>query len=169
MRRVGAFIKKELEEMLPATVFFFFVFQVVVLTRSAIGGAQGVSMTTTASALVGALVVGKAILIADATPLFNWFRGRALVLNVAWRTLLYLVATLVLQFLEEYIPLVSQYGGMGAALARVIEDIDWRVFFVTHLVFALFLAFFSFVTALIDVVGRARFWSVFFGVGELPK
>lgn len=167
MRGIGTFVRKELLEMVPPTAFFILVFQVVVLTRSAIGGAEGVSMTTTASALVGALIVGKAVLIADSTPLFHWFRERALILNVAWRTLLYLCVTLVLQLLEEYLPLVSRYGGMGAALEHLGEEIDWKVFWVTHLAFALFLAFYSFATALIEVVGGDRFRRIFFGLDEV--
>lgn len=161
--RVFAFLKRELLEMLPPTLFFLLVFQVVVLVRRLLAEEAGLYLTTSATAVVGALILGKSILVADALPLFRFFRSERLIYNVVWRTLLYLAVALAFQLAEELIPLASKYGGLGAALGNLARETDWTRFWVTHAVLALFLSFYAFTTALIGVIGVRRFLRVFFG------
>lgn len=161
MSKLTAFLKKEFREMVPPTLFFFVVFETVVLARSLMGHEQDISMTTTGAAAVGALVMGKAILVADALPLFRWFRRR-LVVNVAWRALLYMLVTLVFQVLEELIPLARREG-LGAAVSELGGDIHWPRLWATHILLAVFLLFYSFATAAIEVIGEERFRALFFG------
>ncbi len=167
MSKAAAFLKKELREMIPPTLFFLVVFETVVLARSLMragsGGGPGddLSLTTPGAALIGALVMGKAILIADALPMFRWFRRRRAV-NVAWRVLLYLVVVLFFQALEELIPLARERG-LGDALGGLLDEIDWARFWATHLVLAIFLVLYAFATATIEVIGRERFRERFFG------
>ena len=163
MTKTLAFVKKEFLEMLPPTIFFFVVFEVVVFFRSLIGNESGFSMVSTSAAIVGALIVGKSILIADALPLFGWFKKNRLILNVLWRTALYMSIVLVFQILEELIPLVSKYGGLGTALSHLADEAHWPRYLATHVVLAVFLGFFSFATALIGVIGADRFLQTFFG------
>ena len=163
MGKVTAFLKKELLEMVPPTIFFFIVFEIVVLARTWMGAEGGISMTTTAAALVGALVLGKSILIADALPLFQWFREPRLIANVVWRVFLYLGVALVFQVIEEGIPLAREYGGIAGAAANFSTQVHWPRFWATHMILALCLSFYSFITAVIDVLGEDRFREVFFG------
>lgn len=163
MIKTLAFIKKEFLEMLPPTIFFFVVFEVTVLIRSLIGNEPDFSMTTTSTAIIGALIVGKSILIADALPLFEWFKKNRLILNVLWRIVLYMGFVLVFQILEELIPLVSKYGGLGAAFTHLVDEVHWPRFFATHIILLVFLSFYSFATALISVIGIDRSWEILFG------
>jgi hypothetical protein len=90
MSKALAFLKKEALEMLPPTVFFFVVFEWIVFTRSLMGSSQSnLTLTTTSGAILGGLILGKSILIADALPLFKWFGKKRLILNVLWRIVLY--------------------------------------------------------------------------------
>jgi hypothetical protein len=168
MSRILAFLKKELLEMLPPTIFFFVVLHVVVFTRSLIGEDSGVSMATAAAATIGALVVGKSILIADALPLFGWFRERRLIGNVAWRVFLYLCVVLLFQVLEELIPLISKYGGLTSASQHLLQEIHWPRFWATHLLLGVFLTLYSFGTALIGVIGGERCLEIFLGWRKAP-
>ena len=163
MNKTVAFLKKEFLEMLPPTIFFFVVFQFVVISRSVLGAELDISMVTSAAAVIGALIVGKSILVADALPLFKWFRDHRLIYNVVWRTALYMSIIVIFQMLEELIPLASKYGGFASASEHLIADVDWLRFWATHIILVVFLAFYSFATALIDVVGNDRFLAVFFG------
>ena len=163
MSKTLAFLKKEFLEMLPPTIFFFVVFEIVVFARSLMGGEPEASMTTTAGALIGALIVGKSILIADALPLLRWFREKRLILNVLWRVFLYLAIVFLFQVLEELIPLLRKYDGLAAASSHLLEEIHWTRFWATHLLLAVFLILYSFMTALISVIGTNRFREVFFG------
>lgn len=163
MNRTLAFLKKELLELLPPTIFFFVVFHTVVVARALLGASSGISMTTSAAATIGALVVGKAILIADALPLFRRFESRLLIYNVVWRVVLYLCIVLVFQLLEEVIPLVSKYGGLAAAAEHLIAEIHWTRFWATHLLLGLFLVFWASTTALVGIIGADRCLEIFFG------
>jgi hypothetical protein len=149
--------------MLTPTIFFFVVFEIVLFARSLMGIEQQFSLTTTGGVVVAALIVGKSVLIADALPLFRWFREPRLIVNVFWRTMLYMLVVLTFQFLEELIPLISKYEGLAAAASHLRDEVHWARFWATHLIFAVFLVHYSFVTALIGVIGRDQFRGVFLG------
>ena len=168
MSKATVVLKKELLELLPPTAFFLVVFHIVVFTRSLMGETDAVSMNSHAAATLGALVVGKSILVADALPLFRWFSQKRLILNVAWRSFLYLLVVLLFQLLEELIPLISEDGGVAAAIEYFIEEIRWTRFWATHLLFAVFLACYSLGTAMIAVIGKDRFLQVFLGWNRAP-
>jgi len=168
MSKTLAFLKKEFLELLPPTIFFFVVFHIVVFTRSLIGVHGGFSMTSSAAATIGALIVGKSILIANALPMFKLFGEKRLIYNVVWRVFVYLCIVFVFQVLEEVIPLVSKYGGLGSASERLIEEIHWTRFWATHILLGVFLTLYSFGTALIGVIGGDRCLEIFLGWRRSP-
>src|SRR6516225_1378722 len=67
MRRVGAFLLRELREMLPPTIFFFIGFNLIVLTTNLLVANYGAAFGSFMLATGAALVVGKAVLVANAT------------------------------------------------------------------------------------------------------
>lgn len=153
---ITRFLRKEIAELIPPTVFFFVVFELVVVMRSLLGSGLEVSMSTTGAALLGALIVGKSILIIDATPMFRWFRRPRLIVNVLWRTLLYVVLALVFQLLEEIIPLIREQGSWAGALSSYRETVEWTIFWATHLFLVVFVSLYSLITALIGLIGEDR-------------
>ena len=163
MSKSLSFIKKEFLELLPPTIYALVIFSIMVYTRSLLGSELNFSMQTYTASVIGALIVGKSILIADALPLFKWFREKRLILNVIWRTLLYMSIIFLFQFLEEFIPLWSKYGGLATAASHLQDEVLWPRFWATHITLALLMFFYSFITALINVIGRERFIKIFFG------
>jgi hypothetical protein len=68
-RRVGAFLLRELREMLPPTIFFFVGFNLIVLTTNLILADYFAAFGNFMIATATALVVGKAVLVANAMAL----------------------------------------------------------------------------------------------------
>lgn len=169
MSKALAFIKKEFFELIPPTIFALVAFEIALFTRTLMGSEQNYTIATHAAAIIGALVVGKSILIADALPLFRWFREKRLILNVLWRVLLYMSIVLLFQVLEELIPLLSKYDGFAGAASHLVDEIQWPRFWATHITLAVFISIYSFTTALIGVIGRDRFHEVFFGRKSGPR
>ena len=66
-RRVGAFLLRELREMLPPTIFFFIAFNLILLTTNLLVANYGAAFGSFMLVTGGALVVGKAVLVANAT------------------------------------------------------------------------------------------------------
>ena len=73
MKKVLDFIKKEFFGMLPSTLFFLVVFCLTVFTRDLMYSQGDVGMLSYAAALIGALIIGKSVLIADALPVWHHF------------------------------------------------------------------------------------------------
>ncbi len=166
MFKVVQFLKKEFLEMLPPTIFFLVAFHVVAFARLLMAEEYDISFTSSAKATIGAIVVGKAILITNGLPMFNWFLDKKLIYNMGWRILLYVIIALLLQFIEELIPHISKQGNLSTAFEQVFEEIKWTRFWAVHLIFVLFLVAYTFITALIDVIGRDETIDVFFGERE---
>ena len=89
MKKIIEKIKEEFLAILPPTLFFFIALHIVALIHVLMMKGIGIAPTTSASIFVGALLLGKAVLIADMMPLINKFPYHPLIYNVTWKTLIY--------------------------------------------------------------------------------
>jgi hypothetical protein len=64
-------LKKEFLEMLPPTIFFFVMLHIVAIIRALMVKAGQFEASSTVSIAIAALVLGKAVLIADMLPWIN--------------------------------------------------------------------------------------------------
>lgn len=164
MGKTTAFLKKEILEMIPPTLFFLAVFLVVVFARSLMGDAQsGVELVSVSAAVIGALIVGKSILIADALPLFHWLDNRPAIYNTLWRIFLYMSIIFMFQVLEELIPLSRKFGGVGEGFSHLMQEVHWSRFWATHLIFSMFMVLYCLLSTLVGLLGVSRVYQEFFG------
>ena len=162
MKKALTFLKHEFLEMLPPTVFFFIVFHILAFVRTLMAKQYGITLSSSTAATIGALIVGKSILIVDALPFYDWFSQKRLIYNVVWRIFLYVIIVLLFQFLEELIPFISKYGTISTASEHLIEEIKWPRFWATHIILIVFIAFYNVATAVIGAIGRTKFLEIFF-------
>jgi hypothetical protein len=162
MKKMFIFIKHEFLEMLPPTIFFFVVFHVLAFARALMDKQYGIEISSAAVATIGALIVGKSILIADALSFGNLFHKHRLIYHVAWKTFFYLAIVLLFQLLEELIPLISKYGAISTAGEHFVEEINWHRFWATHIILFVFIAIYNLSTEVIGIIGRKEFIEIFF-------
>src|SRR5258706_4888927 len=103
MSTLATKIKNEFEELLPPTIFFFIMLHLVALLRALMLEGTGVALGTSASITVAALILAKAVLIADLLPFINRYPDRPLVFNVAWKTAIYALIARLLHYLERLV------------------------------------------------------------------
>src|SRR5213596_3389653 len=89
MTKLSTTLKKEFFELLPPTIFFFVALHIVTFVRVLMLKGTGISPTSSISIAVAALILGKAVLLADMLPMINRFPNKPLIYNVAWKTVLY--------------------------------------------------------------------------------
>src|SRR6059036_3268327 len=103
MTKLSTSLKKEFFELLPPTIYFFVALHIVAFIRVLMLKGTGVAPSSSISIAVAALILGKAVLLADMLPLINRFPNKPLIYNVAWKTVIYwLVATLI-HYLERLV------------------------------------------------------------------
>ena len=61
----------------------------------------GIAVSTPVQVAVGALILGKAVLIADLMPMINRYPYKPLIYNVAWKTTIYMVVASLLHYFER--------------------------------------------------------------------
>ena len=76
------------------------------------------------SVAVAALILGKAVLIADLLPMINRFPNKPLIYNVGWKTLIYLLLATLIHYLERLVDFWRQAGGLVAGNEK--EDCWWK-------------------------------------------
>lgn len=153
MHKSLVFLKKELLELLPPLLFFLLVFHLLSVVRAIMVEQYNVTAMSAASAGIAALVVAKSILLANATPMFHWFSKQRLIYNVLWRIILYMLFIVLLQYLEELIPLWIKTGSFGSAQQHIVTSIHWPHFWVGHLILLMFVAFYALAVELVEAIG----------------
>lgn len=159
----GERIKHELLELLPPTIFFFVAFHVIVFSRALILRQYGVQVSSLAGATVGALLVAKVVLIADMLPVVNRFPEKPLIYNVVWKTAIYVLAALVVHYLEHLIPVWWRDGSLLTANRRMIEEVVWPHFWVIQLWLVILLFVYCSCRELVRAIGRQKAVTMFFG------
>src|SRR2546423_14981164 len=103
MSKLSTTLKKEFFELLPPTIFFFVALHIVAFVRVLMLKGTGISPLSTMSIAVAALILGKAVLIADLLPIINRFPNKPLIYNDAWKTLIYLLLAARIHYLERLV------------------------------------------------------------------
>src|SRR5262245_29284725 len=99
-RRIGARILHELRGALPPTIFFFVGFNFVVLTTNLLVADYAVAVSNFMLATVAALVVGKAVITANAMPFLKLFDRAPLIQPILYKTAIYWVAVFFARLAE---------------------------------------------------------------------
>jgi hypothetical protein len=162
MRKVLSKIKEEIIEMIPPTLFFFVALHIVNLVRSLMLKGTGISVGTFASVTVAALILGKAVLIADMLPFINRYPEKPLIYNVVWKTALYLLVSVVVHYLEHLIDFWRETGGLIAANQKLLSEIVWSRFLAIQILLVVMIFSYASMRELAHVLGKRTIFHIFF-------
>ena len=163
MSKVAAKIKEEFLAILPPTIFFFIALHIVALVRALMLKATGITAFSTISIAVAALILGKAVLIADMLPIINRYPEKPLIYNVVWKTAIYLLVSALIHYVERVVDFSRQAGGIIAGNRKLLAEMVWPHFWAIQII--LFMMVITYCTGceLVRVVGRERMVRMFFG------
>ena len=162
-------LKEEFFKILPPTIYFFVALHLVMFIRVLMLEGTGLSPYSSASIAVTALVLGKAVLLADMLPLINRFPNKPLIYNIAWKTVIYLLISAVLHYLERLIDFWRETGGFVAGNEKLLSVIIWPHFFAIQILFFVLIAMYCTVHELVRVIGREKALRIFFGPMPAPE
>src|SRR5499433_2421773 len=142
-RHVGARILHELRGALPPTIFFFVGFNFIVLTTNLLVADYAVSVSNFMLATVAALVVGKAVITANAMPFLTRFDRAPLIQPILFKTAVYWVAVFFARLAERFVHYSVIDGNRPADFGTyLISTFSWRRFTAISLwIFVLFLIY----------------------------
>lgn len=169
MSKAMEVIKEEVLALVPPTVYFFIALHVVALVRSLMTAGTGLPVSSSAQIAIGALIIGKAVLLADLWPAINRFPDKPLVFNVAWKTLVYFLVATVIHYLERLFDASRAAGGIAAGNARLASEIVWPHFWAIQIVLLVLILNYCVIRELGRVLGEKRLLHLFFGGPTLPR
>jgi ABC-type multidrug transport system fused ATPase/permease subunit len=142
-RRVATRLLHELREALPPTIFFFVGFNFIVLTTNLLVADYAVAVSNFMLATVAALVVGKAVLTANAMPFIKLFDRAPLIRSILFKTVVYWVAVFLARLMERFVHFSLIEGNWpGDFGAYLITTFSWPRFVAISLwIFVLFLIY----------------------------
>jgi chromate transport protein ChrA len=162
-------LKEEFFKILPPTIFFFVALHLLMFIRVLMLEGTGLSPYSSASIAVIALVLGKAVLIADMLPLINRFPNKPLIYNIVWKTVIYLLISAVLHYLERLIDFWRETGSLVAGNQKLLAEIIWPHFWAIQIVFFILIAMYCTVHELVRVIGKEKALQIFFGPMPAPQ
>jgi hypothetical protein len=163
MSTLAAKIKEELLAMLPPTIFFFVALHIVALIRVLILKGTGLAPMTSISVAVAALILGKAVLIADMLPIINRYPDKPLIYNIAWKTLIYWAMAALIHYLERLVDFWRQAEGLVAGNEKLLAAIVWPHFWAIQIILLVLIVMYCTMHELVRVIGEDTIGQTFFG------
>ena len=158
-RRIGVWIVHEWLEMLPPTIFFFVGFNFIVLTTNLLVAQYLVAVSNFMLATLAALVVGKAVLVANKMSLLRRYDRAPLIKPILYKTAFYWVVVFLVRLLERFVHFAAEGNSPSDFPSYLVNTFSWHRFSAISLwIMALFLIYVT-----------ATEFSHLFGPGELRR
>jgi len=168
MHKVLAKLKEEFFAALSPTIFFFVMLHIVSVVRVLMANGTNFQPMSTISITVAALILGKAVLIADKLPSINRYPEEPLIYNVAWKTVIYLLVAGVIHYLERLFDFSRQAGGIVAGNEKLLAEIVWPHFWAIQIILFVLILMYCTMRELVRVIGKEKVLRIFFGPKPLP-
>ena len=162
-------LKEEFFKLLPPTIYFFVALHIVAFIRVLMLKGTGIAPSSSISIAVASLILGKAVLIADMLPMINRFPNKPLIYNVAWKTVIYLLLSAVIHYLERLIDFWRQAGSFVVGNSKLFAEIIWPHFWAIQIILFVLIAAYCMVHELVRVIGREKVLRIFFGPMPAPE
>jgi hypothetical protein len=169
MTKLFTKLKEEFFKLLPPTIYFFVALHIVMFVRILMLEGTGVTPSSPISIAVASLILGKAVLIADMVPVINRFPHKPLIYNIAWKTVLYLLISLVIHYLERLVDFWRQAGGFIAGNQKLFAEIIWPHFWAIQIILFVLIAMYCTVHELVRAIGKEKALRIFFGPMPAPQ
>ena len=149
----------QVRHMLPAVIFFFVGFNLILFTRWMTLQEHGIPFTNFFAATLAALLVGKVVLVVDNLPFMRRFDGAPLIQPIMFKTAIYWVVVFVFRIAEGLLHFVGEGGAVSEFPAFLVAQFSWPRFLAIQL--WLMVLFLIYVTI--------HELNTLFGDGELPR
>jgi hypothetical protein len=170
-RKVSVFLLHEFREILPPTIFFIVGFNLILLTTNLILSDYGEQFSSYLLATAAALVVGKAVLVANAMRSIRHYDRAPLIRPILFKALFYWAAVFIARLLEHWIKYwLVEHHPLGTFVPHMIATFSWDRFIAIQLwIFVLFLIYVT-ATELNHLFGEGELWHILFTSrpSELP-
>ncbi len=163
MKKLLATFKHEFLLIIPPTIFFFIAFMLIATTQRLILREYHVPLTGYAEALIGALIVGKVVLLADKLPFVNKFPDHPLFYNIGWKSSIYFVATFLFRYAEHLVSFLRTHENFTEANQHLFAEIIWPHFWLVQMWLAVLFFFYCTIRELIRAIGKEEIMRIFFG------
>jgi hypothetical protein len=155
-------LKEEFLALLPPTIFFFIALHIVGLVRVLMTRGTGLPATSSAQIAIAALIIGKAVLLADLWPAINRFPHRPLIYNIVWKTVIYYAVASFIHYLERLYDFAKAAGGIAAGNEKLLAEIVWPHFWALQIVLLVIILNYCVIRELGRVLGERRMIRMFF-------
>jgi hypothetical protein len=159
LRRALNWWLAQVKHALAPTIFFFIGFNLILWTKRLILQEHGVEFSGFFTAILAALLVGKAVLATDNLPFMRRFEGAPLIQPILFRSAIYWLCVLIVRLAEEVVGFVSA----GGAIA------DFGDYFVNHFSLPRFLSIQIWLMVLFLAYVTIHELNQLFGDGELYR
>ena len=168
MHKILEKAKEEFLALLPPTIFFFVALHIISVVRVLMTKGTNFQPLNTVSIAVAALILGKAVLIADLLPGINLYPDKPLIYNVVWKTGIYWLVATVIHYLERLIDFSREAGGILAGNEKLLAEVVWPHFWAIQIILLVLILDYCMAREFVRVIGRDKAVRLFFGPMPLP-
>lgn len=154
-------LKEEFLKVLPPTIFFFVALHLIALVRALMTMGTGLPPTSTPQIALAALILGKAVLIADLWPAINRFPEKPLIYNIAWKTVIYFGVASAIHYLERLYDAAKAAGGIAAGNHKLLTEMVWPHFWGIQIIVLVVIFNYCVIRELSRVLGEDRIFRLF--------
>ena len=155
--------KDEVRKILVAALFFSTGFCLIHVSNRLLTEGSRVEIASLTRAVVGGFIVAKVLSSVDLLPFVHAFPGKPLVLNIGWKSLLYLVGGVFFLYIEPFLKNLFKGAGLFASHSRAWQELMLPRTGATLIWVAMLLAAFVTLQELSRVIGKDQLKHMFLG------
>ena len=125
---------EELKSLGIIMLYFGIWFAFLIVLKTLLLKEYNIEFTGLSMVFIGALIVGKVILIIDHIPLGTWIEKQPAIGDIAIRTILYSVGIIIIMILEKAFELRNNAGGFFEAIPHVFNEVNRNHLYVNSIV-----------------------------------
>ena len=162
LQRVVTWWLAQVKHALPPTIFFLVGFNLILWTKRLILQEHGIEFSGFFTAIVAALLVGKAVLVTDSLPFMRRFDGAPMIQPILFKSAIYWLCVLIVRLAEEFVHFVAAGGAIADFSDHLVNHFSLERFLSIQIwLMVLFLAYVT-IHELNGLFGDGELYRLFF-------